>query len=91
MIGGNVLQPRRGIRVLTRRCDVPGAAEVVYGLYECTPEKAARMVTIGAASAADFHFFAARTSLGDSLRENTRKRNCDTYIDPYVNPLYRKQ
>ena len=59
MIGGDVLQPRRGIRVLTRRCDVPGGEEVVYGLYECTPDAAARMVTIGAAEPSDFDFYAA--------------------------------
>ena len=46
-IGGDVLQPRRGLRVLTRRCDVPDSSEVVFGLYECTPKAAARMVAIG--------------------------------------------
>ena len=59
MIGGNVLQPRRGIRVLTRRCDVAGSAEVVFGLYECTTATASRLVTVGAAKASDFCFFAA--------------------------------
>ena len=58
-IGGNVLTQGRGLRVLTRRIDVPGGNEVVRGLYECSPVAAARMVSIGAARAEDFHFYGA--------------------------------
>ena len=58
-IGGNVLTQGRGLRVLTRRIDVPGGIEVVLGLYECSPVAAARMVSIGAAPPEDFHFYAA--------------------------------
>ena len=59
MIGGNVLQPRRGIRVLTRRCDVAGGVQILYGLYECSPAAAKHMIAIGAARSDEFHFFAA--------------------------------
>lgn len=58
-IGGDVLPASRGLRVLTRRCDVPSSNEVLFGLWECTPAAAARMVSIGAAQAAEFDFFAA--------------------------------
>ena len=58
-IGGDVLAPHRRIRVLTHRCDVPGAREVMGGLWECTVPAAARMVAIGAARPSDFDLFAA--------------------------------
>ena len=58
-IGGNVLTRGKSLRVITRRCDVAGATEIIRGLYECTPRQASRLVAIGAAPADDFHFFAA--------------------------------
>ena len=58
LVGGTVL-PRERLRVLTSRCDVPGARRVLPGLYSCAPDAAARMVAIGAADAASFDVYAA--------------------------------
>jgi len=49
----------RRLRVLTARCDVPGARRVLPGLYDCSPEAAAKMVAIGAAGAECFEIYAA--------------------------------
>ena len=69
-IGGDVLPARRGLRVLTRRCDVPAANQVLFGMWECTPAAAARMVSIGAADASEFDFYAAACQWSpDKLRE----------------------
>ena len=57
-IGGDVLTGER-VRLLTRRCDVPGRAQVVDGLYECSVGAASRLVAIGAAKPEEFELYAA--------------------------------
>ena len=51
---------------------MPGGEEVVYGLYECTFDAAARMVTIGAAEPSDFDFTRPRAS----GRQRSSRRRC---------------
>ncbi|KAL1504582.1 hypothetical protein AB1Y20_008367 [Prymnesium parvum] len=57
-VGGDVVTQHAGLRVLTRRCDVPDSQEVLPGLYLCLPAAAARVVAIGAAFAEEFDFYA---------------------------------